>query len=142
MSISIGRSPVNGLMARTQTTLEAVRAAEELRKQEATRSPPDVGPAVKAKGSGDGAASQWPRVGKSSDGPRVEVDRRTEDSKAVKVTVISYSDGSTESVTLTKVDELVAQAARQLSKQVEASGRTADRPKSPLDKGMLIDRDA
>lgn len=129
-------------MARTYTTLEAVSAAEELRKQEATRSPLDSSSTDKAKGSADGAASPWPRGGKSSDGPRVEVDRQTEDSKAVKVTVISYSDGSTESVTLTKVDEIVAQAARQLSKQVEASGRTDDRTKSPLGKGMLIDRDA
>lgn len=141
MSISIGTSPANGLMARRQTTLEAVRAAEEMKKREDARSSLATSATAPLKGR-DEAASPWPRRDASSDGPRVEVDRRTEDSKAVKVTVISYSDGSTESVTLTKVDELLAQAARQLSKQVSAASRTADQLKSMLDRGMFIDRDA
>lgn len=76
------------------------------------------------------------------DGRRVEVDRRTEESNAVKITVISYGDGSSESIILTGASELVATIIDQMFDLADDVSGKSQRTSAFGDKGLLVDRQA
>ncbi len=138
MSILIGSSLANGSMTRMQAALAAAKAAEPTRKKNAVEAP--VGDQITIKGVDEKAGLPLPRRTASSDGPRVEVDRRTEDSKSVKITVISYSDGSSESVTLMKADELTAQISNSLAKSGDVVPKSSEKPLFLTNKGLLVNK--
>lgn len=131
-------SPANGSAMRMQTALAAAKATEQTRKKVALEKP--IANQNTTNDASDKLGSQWPRSSASSDGPRVEVDRRTEDSKSVKITVISYSDGSSESVTLMKTDELTAQISSALAKPGSATSESSKQPLTLADKGLLVNK--
>lgn len=64
---------------------------------------------------GDAKSALSQRAG-SADGRRYEVDRRTEESDSAKIVVVTYSDGSSESISQMKADKLI-------SAEVSACGR-------------------
>lgn len=138
MSMLIRSTLANRSMTQLQAALAAEKAAQQGRAKDPAAA--SVGDQTAIKGADDKVGSQWPRKAASSDGPRVEVDRRTEDSKSVKITVISYSDGSSESVTLMKADELTDQIADALAKPGDASSATSKQALSLTDKGLLVNK--
>lgn len=140
MSISIGGGLTNGLVTRMQTALAAAKAAEQSQRKNEVAEPITVnGP---RKDVGEARGSAWPGRAASSDGPRVEVDRRTEDAKSVRTTVILYSDGSSESVTQMKADELTAPIDGGMAKQSDADYRSSTLGRSITEKGFLVNKTA
>lgn len=137
MNMSISSSTVIGSLVRKPMASAAAQVTERALKEGAGKDGTD-GNTVGETGQKPG--SVWPRRMVSSDGPRVEVDRRIEESKAVKITVVSYSDGSSESITQMKADELVGRMTDQLERSADAATRSSRRPLTLEDKGLLVNK--
>lgn len=137
MTVPISSSSSVSPLARMQASLAAAKSAE----QAASKSPEQPSnPALGGtKLADDGSASTWPRQATSADGRRYEVDRRVEESRAVKVTVVSYSDGSSESLTQFKADELIARITDQLASSVDSAFEKPTVNAAIGAKGMLVD---
>lgn len=86
------------------------------------------------------AKSPLPQRAASSDGRRYEVDRRTEESDSAKIIVVTYSDGSTESLSQIKGDRLIANVTEQLTDGMKKSAEQGSRPTSLNDKGLFISK--
>lgn len=140
MNISIGSSQSPTAALRMKELMAAARPSKADEKQLVDGQPPSEAAGGSSLRAEQGAASAWPRKPASSDGPRVEVDRRTEDSDAVRITVISYSDGSSESVTQMKTDQLVTRITDQIAEQTEDAARSPKAVTSLNDKGLLVDK--
>lgn len=134
--MSIGSSSAIGATMRMQTQMAAAKAARE-EVNGGSKQAHDEPTATTTAGSKEAAGrvgDVWQERAASSDGPRHEVDRRIEDGKSVRVTVVSYSDGSTESLMQLKVDEIVSEVVGSL----DAVLRDVEPPNGSDFKGMLV----
>lgn len=138
MSLSIAAGQPNRVFTRMQSSLAAAKPAanaEDAREKRTLNAPKGQQVSGESK-----SGSAWPRRNLDSDGPRVEVDRRTEEGQSVKITVISYSDGSSESVTMMKADEMVSEVTDQLMRSRQQSAESVHEGALLGTKGAMVDR--
>lgn len=140
MTMALGNTSTIGATVRMQALLSAASAARETANipkpagEETDKLQTATAPARTDAAGG----TEWPRREASSDGPRQEVDRRIEDGKSVRITVVSYSDGSMESLTQFKADDLMLEVAGSLADTFQDVGKPSDWGQ----RGMLLNKTA
>ena len=136
MTLSISRASPILPLARPQSALSAETfKPDDADPKALTQADPKTAQAAPVRGGGDTKPES--DKAKAVAGPtRQEVDRRVSDSVDVKVTVIAYSDGSSETLTEMKSAGKIADA----SDLFAAQGRIDEPVAGPITKGALIDR--
>jgi len=140
LSINSSSNLISSAM-RMQTALGvarlAAKSATTTAEAEASKEAAAATAAVVGKPAEDSPEARWvSRRSSSSDGPRHEIDRRVVDDESARTTVISYSDGSSESLTQMKTDVMIEDLFRDTKPAQTVREQTAGLNA----RGLLIDR--